>query len=138
VPKWVWYSILTMLFWGAWGVVSKAAVDMMSPLVNQVLFTLGLVPLVAVMLRSKDAFAATNRVKGAAYAFATGILGGIGNITFFEALSRGGRASIVVPLTGLYPLLTILAALILLKERLNWVQWAGIAMAAGSIYLFSV
>ena len=46
-------SILTIVFWGTWGVVSKAAMGMMSPLVNQVLFTLGLVPLVLANTVSK-------------------------------------------------------------------------------------
>ena len=56
---------------------------------------------------------------------------------FFEALSHGGKASIVVPITGLYPLLTVLTALPLLGEKLNRIQVAGIALAVVAVLLFS-
>lgn len=137
MPKWLWYSILTIVFWGTWGVVSKAAMGMMSPLLNQVLFTLGLVPLVLATAMSKNVSVGTNKLQGSAYAFVTGILGGVGNVTFFEALSHGGKASIVVPITGLYPLLTVLTALPLLREKLNRIQVMGIALAVAAILLFS-
>jgi transporter family protein len=137
VPKWVWYSILTMVLWGVWGIVSKVAMEMMSPLLNQVLFTLGLAPLVLVTALSRNASVGTNPLKGGAHAFATGILGAVGNVTFFIALSSGGKASIVVPMTGLYPLLTILTALPLLRETLNRVQILGVVLAVAAILLFS-
>ena len=135
-PKWVWYSVLTIFLWGTWGLVSKVAMGMMSPLLSQVLFTLGLLPLALATALSRNAFAGVNKLRGSSYAFATGILGGLGNVAFFEALG-GGKASIVVPLTGLYPLLTILTALPLLRERLNRVQGAGIVLAVVAIWLFS-
>lgn len=137
MPKWLWYSLLTVIFWGTWGVVSKVALGMMSPLVNQVLFTFGLIPLVVAVTCSKNLSKGSNKRRGAVYAFVTGILGGVGNITFFEALGHGGKASIVVPITGLYPLLTVVTAIPLLKEKLNWVQAAGIAMAIVAIFMFS-
>ena len=137
MAKWLWYSILTVLFWGAWGAVSKVAMQMMSPMVNQVIFTLGLIPLVLAVLRSKQAFEGRNRVLGGGFAFLTGILGGAGNITLYEALNHGGKASTVVPITGLYPLFTVVAALPLLRERLNRVQGIGIALAAAAILLFA-
>jgi len=137
MPKWLPYSILTVLFWGAWGAVSKVAMQLMSPMTNQVIFTLGLIPLVLVVLRSKQAFTGRDRLRGGGYAFVTGILGGVGNITLFEALSHGGKASTVVPITGLYPLFTVVAALPLLGERLNTVQVVGIALAVAAILLFS-
>jgi len=137
MPKWLWYSILTTVFWGAWGVVSKLAMDRISPMVNQVVFTLGLLPLVLVVARSGKIWTGQHRWRGGTFAFITGVLGGIGNITMYEALSHGGKASTVVPVTGVYPLFTVLTAIPLLKEKLNWVQVAGIAMAIGAILLFS-
>ena len=117
--------------------VSKVAMDKMSPMVNQVIFTLGLIPLVAFVARSQQIWSGRDRVRGGIFAFVTGILGGVGNITMFEALSHGGKASTVVPITGLYPLFTVLTAMPLLRERLNWVQGVGIGMAVVAILLFS-
>ena len=137
MPKWLWYSILTTIFWGAWGVVSKIAMNKISPMLNQVIFTLGLIPLVVLVARSQQIWTERDRVRGGIFAFVTGILGGAGNITMYEALSHGGKASTVVPITGLYPLFTVLTAIPLLRERLNWVQGVGIGMAVAAILLFS-
>jgi transporter family protein len=61
----------------------------------------------------------------------TGILGGVGNVTFFESLSRGGKASIVVvtPLIALYPVVTVALAVPLLHERITRREWLGIVLA---------
>lgn len=137
MPKWLLYSLLTILFWGSWAVVSKGALGEISPMQNQLLFTVGLMPVMLVAALSKNVSSGSDKRRGAAYALVTGILGGTGNIAFFEALGHGGKASTVTPVTGLYPLLTVGAALLLLKERLNRVQMAGITMALAAIWLFS-
>ena len=137
MPAWLFYCILTVLLWGSWGAVSKAAVDIVSPLMNQVLYTLGLVPPLIVAVRRRSLLTGTDMRRGTAYGVVTGLLGGVGNIAFFAALGAGGKASTVVPLTSVYPLLTVFAALIVLKEKLNRVQMAGIGLALGAIYLLS-
>jgi transporter family protein len=137
-PRWLWWSVLAIVFFGAWGVVSKVAVDFTSPFVNQVIFTIGLVPVVVVATLSKNFSAGRNPRKGAVFGFITGILGGTGNIMFFLALNEGGKASTVVPVTGLYPMVTVFAALFLLRERLNRVQAVGIGLALTAIVLLNV
>ncbi len=137
MPRWLSYTLLTVLFWGLFGVTSKAATNTVAPMLNQVLFTVGLAPLVLALSRSKKLSSGTNKARGAWLGFATGIFGGIGNIAFFEAFSHGGKASTVVTSTGLYPLVTIVFGLSLLKERLNRVQGVGIVLATIAIYLFS-
>jgi transporter family protein len=49
----------------------------------------------------------------------------------------GGKASVVSPVTALFPMVTVLLALIFLHERLGKVQWAGLALAFVAIYLLS-
>ncbi|MBI1983661.1 MAG: hypothetical protein HYS61_05630, partial [Acidobacteria bacterium] len=93
MPPWLFYSILTVVLYGAWGVVSKAAVEIISPLMIQVLYTLGLVPPLVVAAQSRGLFAGGNRRRGTGYGVVTGLLGGVGNIAFFVALGAGGKAS---------------------------------------------
>ena len=50
------------------------------------------------------------------------------NIMLVIALHLG-ELSIVGVLNSLYPLGTVLLAMIVLRERLTWVQWAGVALA---------
>jgi transporter family protein len=137
MPRWLAFSLLTILVWGSWGAVSKAAsVDADT---NQVFFTFGLLPLIAIVWRSpRNAGGGAGRRVGIGWAFLTGILGGTGNIAFFHALVMGGKASIVSPVTALFPLVTVILAVTLLHERVGTAQKIGLALALTAIYLLSM
>jgi drug/metabolite transporter (DMT)-like permease len=137
VPAWLRYSMLSMLAYGVWGAVSSLASHNVSPLTLQIVSTLGLFPVALVLLFSKNIYQGADRRRGILLAMATGVIGGTGNLTLYQALRMGGEASVVFPLTGMYPLVTLILARLLLKERLNRVQGVGIALALVAIYLFS-
>lgn len=138
MPRWLAFSLLTILCWGAWGAVSKVASDGVDANTNQIFFTLGLLPLMAFVVRSPKLRGGTQRATGIAWAFLTGVLGGTGNIAFFRALVVGGKASIVVPVTALFPLVTVILAVVFLRERLGRVQKVGLLLALVAIYLLSM
>jgi len=140
-PAWLWLSLLAMILWGAWGIQSKLIMETMTPLANQIVFVVGLVPPVIWCLLAQPRIAATlsrERRAGSLYAFLTGILGAVGNIAFFVALAIGGPASIVVPLTSLFPLVTVLLAALWLRERVGRAQIAGVGFAVVAIVLLSL
>jgi uncharacterized membrane protein len=56
-------------------------------------------------------------------------LNGLGALTSFAALEKGGKASIVVPLCYLFPLVTVILALLFLHESVTMHQGLGIALA---------
>ena len=136
-PVWLLYSLLAIVFWGAWGVQSKLFLAHANVYTAQVLATAGLAFPAALALCSRKRFAGGDKRRGMLFAVLTGVLGGVGNITFYMALVRG-KASIVVPLTSLSPLATVALALVVLRERINGRQWAGIALSMAAIYLLSV
>jgi bacterial/archaeal transporter family protein len=138
MPAWLAYSVLTILFWGAWGLVSKIASGGVDANTNQIFYTLGLLPLILIVLRSPRLKQGTGRRAGITWAFITGILGGTGNIAFFHALVVGGKASIVVPVTALFPVVTVVLAMIFLRERLSNPQKLGFCLAIVAIYLLSM
>ncbi len=139
LPRWLVFSLLTILLWGVWGAVSKIASDGVDAITNQVFFTFGLLPLILIVWRSpRNAGGGTGRRAGLAWAFLTGILGGTGNIAFFRALAMGGKASIVAPVTALFPLVTVVLALTLLHERMGIAQKIGLVLALTAIYLLSM
>jgi len=137
LPRWLAFSLLTIVCWGAWGAVSKVASDGVDANTNQIFFTLGLLPLIVYVARSPRLKGCANRRAGIGWAFLTGILGGTGNIAFFRALGVGGQASVVVPATALFPVVTVILALSFLRERLGRAQKAGLALALVAIYLLS-
>ena len=139
MPRWLAFSLLTILVWGAWGGVSKVASGGVDANTNQVFFTFGLLPLILFVWRSSRVKTGREgRRIGIAWAFLTGILGGAGNIAFFHALVMGGKASIVGPVTALFPLVTVILAVTLLHERIGTAQKIGLALALAAIYLLSM
>jgi transporter family protein len=96
LPAWLWLSLCTIFLWGAWGLESKIIAERISPWMNQVLFTLGLLPPMAWMLFSKNLRTGVSLPKGGSYAFVTGVLGGTGNIAFIASMGMGGKGAVVV------------------------------------------
>jgi bacterial/archaeal transporter family protein len=58
-----------------------------------------------------------------------GIANSLGAWFLYVSLESGAKASIAVPLTSLYPLLTVLMAMVFLGEKVRPLQWSGIALA---------
>lgn len=141
IPRWLSWSLITIVLWGTWGLVSKVASSGVDAYINQLLYTIGLAPLLVFVAwtvhRQNTHETREQRRQGVFWAFLTGILGGVGNIFFFQALVNGGKASIVAPVTALFPMVTVLLALAVLKERLGRVQWIGLVLAFVAIYLLS-
>jgi transporter family protein len=140
-PLWLLWSVATIVLWGAWGLVSKVASNGVDAYVNQLLYTAGLAPLMVFVAwtvwKRSPGESKQGRRKGVFWAFLTGILGGVGNLAFFQALVTGGKASVVAPVTALFPMVTVILAMIFLKERLGRTQWVGLALAFVAIYLLS-
>ncbi len=138
MPRWLIYTVLTMLLWGGCGVVSKPLSSVLSAWEMQALSTIGLLPVILVLGFSRNVTAGTNPRRGFLQAFVAGLIVSAGNAAYFKALALGGKAAAVTPLTSLYPLVTILLALGLLKERLNPVQVAGVGISLLAMYVFNV
>jgi transporter family protein len=137
MPAWLIFSLLTLLLWGGWGVLSKILGATLSPVQIQVLSTLGVLPVVLVLAMARDLRRGTRPRRGAALAFASGVLVGLGNLAYYEALAKGGKASSVAPLTALYPAVTIVLAIVFMRERISISQLTGIGLALVAIALFN-
>jgi transporter family protein len=141
MPAWLFWSVATIVLWGVWGLASKIASDGVDAYTNQLLYTVGLAPPILFVgwsvWRHRQTDKREGRGRGVFWAFLTGILGGVGNLAFFQALVTGGKASVVAPVTALFPMVTVLLALIVLRERLGRQQWVGLGLAFVAIYLLS-
>ena len=135
-PTWIWYALLCIFWWGLWGFLSKIGSVTASPLQMQILFTLGMLPVAAAMVLQVRGKLDRNRA-GVTYGLLSGVATGIGTLGYYAAL-KTQDASVVTPVTGLFPLLTVLLAFFVLRERLNNVQLAGMALALASIVILSI
>jgi transporter family protein len=137
MPRWLSFSLITIALFGVWGFVSTVITKDVGPLTVQFLSTIGLLPVALILGFSKNLRKGTGFAAGIIFATLTGVLGGSGNVALYKALQIGGEGSVIVPITGMYPLVTVILARFLLKERLNRVQILGIGLALVAIYLFS-
>lgn len=63
-----------------------------------------------------------------------GVAGAAGLAMFYLALSKG-KASVVVPMIGVYPVVTALISVLAFGERLGAVQIAGVVLATVGVVL---
>lgn len=138
MPRWLLYTFLTMLLWGGWGLVSKPLSNAMSPWQVQALSSLGLLPVLAPLVLSPHFRTGSNRRRGIVYGFIAGLAGSAGNVACYQAMAAGGKAAAVIPLTSLYPLVTIVLARVVLRERLNPIQLCGIGISLLALFVLNV
>ena len=135
MTNWFFFSLLCLISWGLWGFLSKLATNYLdfrsifiysvagSMMVGLLTFLLGHTPGV--------------HQRGTSLGILAGMLGSLGAIFFFSALSKG-KASVVVTMTALYPIITILLSSIILREQITLKQSVGMLFALLAIILFSI
>jgi len=136
MPRWIAWTLLTLVSWGIWAILFRRMGGEISPAQCQALSTLGILPVLVALGLMPDLPGAGHRRTGIALALGSGIISCLGNVACYAALNHA-KAATVIPLTALYPAVTILLAVPLLKERVNLLQWIGIGMSLGAIYLFN-
>ena len=135
--KWFWYSTLCVLCWGAWVLCSKLGTNEIPATTMQFIFAFGFIPVaILVLLLKRVKF--EKSAKGIAYSLGNGVLAGIGGLTLFAAYQSGGNTSVITAATALYPLITVVLAVLVLRERLNWLQIIGLGFAVVAIVIFSL
>jgi len=137
MSRWMFWTAATVVSWGVWAVLAKAIGDSLSDAQKQALSTVGMVPVVLTFVLSKDLAVRGAGRRGVLYALLAGVVSGLANVPYY-ALVAHEKAAAVVPLTALYPVVTIALAAAFLNERVNRVQAVGLALALAAIYLFNV
>ena len=134
---WLGFAILALVFWGITGVTQKLSTNRISSLRSFLWFCWAMVALSAiVVVVARPHWGLTTPV--VVCSVAGGTLNGLGAWTSFRALESGGKASIVISLISLFPLLTVVLAVALLHQRLTAMQMAGAVVAIAAAILLSL
>lgn len=125
-----------LFFWGVWGIVVKLAtreIGMQALLWGQI-GAIALFPLYFLLFKEMLPL----EIKGGTIALSVlaGALGVLGTVTFYVLL-RVAPASVVVPLSALYPVVTVVLAYFVLHEDLTPTRLAGVACALAAIWLLT-
>jgi transporter family protein len=102
----------------------------------QFLFTIGTVPVCVALLAGRR-FQMERSPKGITYAVSNGVLSAIGGLALFAAYHTNGNTSVITAATALYPMFTVVLAVLILRERLNLLQILGLGFAAAAFVIFS-
>ncbi len=135
--KWFWYSSLCVLCWGGWALCSKLGSTEIPASAMQFIFTFGTLPVALALLVARS-FKLEKSLKGIFYAVANGVLAGIGGLALFAAYRSGGNTSVITAATALYPMITVVLAVLILRERLTKLQVVGLGFAAVAMVIFSL
>ncbi len=124
---WLGLAIAALVLWGVWGVLGKAAARVLPFETVYLVGVLGHLGTVLVVLTATG-FRVPWQPVGWAWALGAGLCTSVGLLCFYGALA-GGKAAVVVPLTSLYPVVTVLLSRLILQETLTPRHLAGIALA---------
>ncbi|MGB6690115.1 MAG: DMT family transporter [Terracidiphilus sp.] len=134
---WLGFAVFALVLWGITGVTQKLSTNRISSERSFLWFCWAMVALSAAVLLVAHPHWGLGRTV-VLCSIAGGALNGLGAWTSFRALESGGKASIVISLISLYPLLTVVLAVLLLGERLTWTQTAGAVTAITAAILLSL
>lgn len=136
MSSWMPYALIALVLWGFAGLAQKLSTNHISAELSFVWFAAAFVPIAGLILwrHSLDW-----KISGLAWLLAilAGALNGAGTLTAFAAYRSGGKASIVTPLTALYPVITIALAVTFLRERIGLREGLGIVLALAAAVALS-
>jgi transporter family protein len=135
--RWFGYSLICVLCWGAWALLSKLGSREIPPNTMQFLFTIGTVPVgVALLLARRGKLEKSTR--GIVFGVLNGVLSGVGGLALFAAYHTNGNTTLITATTALYPMITVLLAIVILREQFRPIQALGLLFAAVAIVIFSL
>ena len=135
-PIWLFWALIALVFWGITGVTQKLSTNAISTQLSFLWFVISMAIIsLAVVLTVPIQWHVPPRVFW--LAVIGGALNGLGALTSFAAFEKGGKASIVVPLCYLFPIVTVALAITFLHESLTRAQGAGIVLALVAAVLLS-
>ncbi len=133
--NWLGYSLIAVGLWGLWGFLSKVATFDLPPAATYLLAVAGHLVVIG-YLAATGPLAIPWQAAGVAAALGAGLCMAFGLLFFFKA-KAGGAAAVVVPVTALYPLVTVILSWTVLHETLTLRHLAGVALALAAVWLLS-
>ena len=135
--RWFYYSLLCILCWGIMALDSKLGSREIPTQTMQYLFTIGGIPVGLALLAARR-FRLENNKKGITFALLNGVLSAIGTLALFAAYHTNGNTSVITASSALYPMITVVLAIFILREKFGPIQVMGLGFAAIAIVIFSL
>ena len=133
--EWFLPALGSLVFYGFWAFFPKIASLTINP--KSFLFYNVIGPVVVnfiifFVMKSRLQF----EMKGFIFSILTGVFGILGTLLFAYALGKG-KASVVIIITALYPIISIILSIVFLKEVISIRQFIGMALGMLAVVLIS-
>ena len=135
IASWIWYTTLILFGWGIAGLLQKLATVYLSAEASLVWMVTGFLVLQPFLYRSSLFLHPSSILM---WGLLAGLLNALGSLSLFAALKSGGKASVVVTISALYPLVVIPLAPVLFHDSITLAQGAGIVCALSAVVLLSL
>jgi drug/metabolite transporter (DMT)-like permease len=134
--SWIFYAALLILFWGVWGAFSALpATKYGYP--DEMIYSIWALTMIIPAVFALRGQHFDRRPRATVYGLLIGLTGAGGQLLLFQALTMG-PAYLIFPIVSLSPAITVVMAMILLRERISKLAVVGLVAALAAIVLFSV
>lgn len=134
--SWIFYAALLILFWGVWGALSALpATKYGYP--DEMIYSIWALTMIIPAAFALRGQRFDRRPQAAAYGLLIGLTGAGGQLLLFQALTMG-PAYLIFPIVSISPAITVVLAMILLRERISTLAVVGVVAALAAIVLFSI
>ena len=135
IAPWFWIVGLVLILWGFTAVFQKLTTNYISAESTLVLRTVGFLVFMPFICPHGELNHRSAHSLG--YGFLAGLLAAMGCLGLFAAMKSGGKASIVGPLSALYPILVVILSPFVLHESITALQGLGLLCGLVAVVLLS-
>lgn len=133
---WLVHAMAVTVLWGIWGAFIEIPEKAGFPAtLGYSMWALTMIPVSLVALKIVN-WQLDYDKKSITYGMLGGLLGSGGQLILFQAL-RIGPAYLLFPIISLYPVVTIVLSMTLLKEKADKRAWIGIILALAAVLMLS-
>jgi transporter family protein len=133
--SWLLLTITALVCFGVVGLLQKMSTDLVSAESSLVWLTAGSLLLEPFLFQQRAMF--RYQISGMMFLLLAGMFNSLGSWAILAAMKNGGKASVVVPMTAVYPMVVCLLAPFVLHEHITFMQVAGIVCGLGAIFLLA-
>ncbi|WP_013323811.1 EamA family transporter [Gloeothece verrucosa] len=133
--EWILPTLGAFISWGLWSFIPKITTQYIKPKSAIIYEVMGMMILGIIILFSLQ-FEVETHPKGILLAIITGILGFLGAFCFLNAVSKG-PVTLVATVSALYPLVSVVLAILILGETLTVKQIIGVGLAVFAMILIT-
>ncbi|MBW8088321.1 DMT family transporter [Streptomyces hygroscopicus subsp. hygroscopicus] len=134
--SWMLYATLLVVFWGVWGAFSSQP-NTRYGYPNEMIYIIWAFTMLIPAYFALRGNRFDRRPVAAVYGLIAGLTGAGGQLLLFRALADG-PAYLIFPVVSLSPVITVLMAMVLLRERIARLAVVGVVAALVAIVLLSI